>query len=284
MLTASFQRFSDEQAPVHSAAIAYSMVFSLPPILLIILWAAGLISKESPVRNAIAGELGALVGASGAQEMMATMEGLVIEEPTWWATAIAAAALVFTASTVLVAGQGALNRIFRIKIDKPTGLGVLKAVRDKLISFAMLVIIALLLSVSLVMDAMVALFGEFLADRLGSLSSWVTVIDFALIDLGAMTLLFALLFRYLPDAKIDWSDVWFGAILTAILFAIGKTGIGFVVGQSQIASLYDAAGSVLVFMLWVYYASGIMLFGACVTAIRAESRPHQQQQEPGPSH
>ena len=117
MLTASFQRFSDEQAPVHSAAIAYSMVFSLPPILLIILWAAGLISKESPVRNAIAGELGALVGASGAQEMMATMEGLVIEEPTWWATAIAAATLVFTASTVLVAGQGALNRITSKHLD-----------------------------------------------------------------------------------------------------------------------------------------------------------------------
>ena len=278
MLTASFQRFSDEQAPVHSAAIAYSMVFSLPPILLIILWTAGLISKESPVRDAIAGELGALVGTAGAQEIMASIQGLVIEEPTWWATTIAAATLLFTASTVLVAGQGALNRIFRVKIDKPKGLGVFRAVRDKLVSFAMLTTIALLLSVSLVLDATAALFGEYLADRIGALSSWVTIIDVALIDLGAMAMLFAMLFRYLPDAQLDWNQVWFGALLTAGLFAVGKTGIGFVVGQSRIASLYDAAGSILVFMLWVYYASGITLFGACVTAVRAGSLPDRQHQ------
>ena len=270
ILRDSVQRFADEQAPTHSAALAYAMVFSLPPMLLIILWATNLFYKAQLVQEAIFSEFGALIGPEGAAQLMATLDGLNIEEPTWWGTAIAAVTLLFTASTVLVSGQKALNSIFRVETKKPPGLGIRRVLRDKIVSFAMLVTIAFILSVTLVLDAIVALFGEFAAQMIGAKSSWLTVIEFALVDVAGMTLLLAMLFRYLPDEQLEWRDTWFGALLTAILLAIGKAVIGIFIGQSQAATLYDAAGGILVFMLWVYYAAAIFLFGASFTACRAE--------------
>ena len=152
---------------------------------------------------------------------MATLEGLDIEKPTWWASAIAAVALLATASSVLVSGQKALNRIFRVATIKPQGLGIWRMVRDKIVSLAMLVTVALILSVSLMLDATAALIGELAAHKIGMPLSWLTVVDFALIDVAGTTLLFAMLFRYLPDKQMSWSDTWFGALLTAILLAAG---------------------------------------------------------------
>ena len=270
VLKESVARWTDEDAPTHSAAIAYSMVFSLPPMLVIILWAAEVFYKQARVREAVFTEIGALVGTDGAQQLMATLEGLDIEKPTWWASAIAAVALLGTASSVLVSGQKALNLIFRVATIKPQGLGIWRMVRDRVVSLAMLVTVALILSVSLMLDATAALIGELAAQKIGMPLSWLTVVDFALIDVAGTTLLFAMLFRYLPDKQMSWSDTWFGALLTAILLAAGKSVIGFIIGSSQTATLYDAAGSILVIMLWVYYASAIFLFGASFTACRAE--------------
>lgn len=270
ILRDSAQRFADEQAPTHSAALAYAMVFSLPPMLLIILWATNLFYKAQLVQEAIFTEFGAMIGPEGAAQLMATLDGLNIEEPTWWGTAIAAITLSFTASTVLVSGQKALNSIFRIETKKAAGLGIWRVLRDKIVSFAMLVTVAFILSVTLVLDAIVALTGEFAAQMIGAKSSWLTVIEFALVDVAGMTLLLAMLFRYLPDDQMEWRDTWFGALLTAILLAIGKAVIGIFIGQSQAATLYDAAGGILVFMLWVYYAAAIFLFGASFTVCQAE--------------
>jgi len=270
ILRESAQRFADAQAPTHSAALAYAMVFSLPPMLLIILWATNLFYKAQLVQEAIFSEFGAMIGPEGAAQLMATLDGLNIEEPTWWGTAIAAITLLFTASTVLVSGQRALNSIFRIETKKPAGLGIRRVLRDKIVSFAMLVTIGFILSVTLVLDAIVAMAGEFAAQLIGTESSWLTVIEFALVDVAGMTLLLAMLFRYLPDDQMEWRDTWFGALLTAVLLAAGKSIIGIFIGQSQAATLYDAAGSILVFMLWVYYAAAIFLFGASFTVCRAE--------------
>ena len=219
VLKESVARWTDEDAPTHSAAIAYSMIFSLPPMLVIILWAADVFYRQERVREAIFSEIGALVGADGAQQLMATLDGLDIEKPTLWASALAAVALLATASSVLVSGQKALNRIFRVATIKPQGLGIWRRVRDKIVSLAMLVTVALILSVSLMLDATAALIGELAAQKIGMPLSWLTVVDFALIDVAGTTLLFAMLFRYLPDKQMSWSDTWFGALLTAILLA-----------------------------------------------------------------
>jgi membrane protein len=270
VLRASVARFAEKDAPTHSAAISYAMVFSLPPMLLIVLWAAGLVYQEVLVREAVFSEMGALVGEEGARQLLATLEGLDIQKPTWWATAVAAGTLLFTASTVLVSGQNALNRIFGVEAAASAGLGLSKMLFDRLFSFAMLVTFAFILSVSLVGSALIHMFGTFLSEWSEELSSWLTVFDSALLNYGAMTLVFVLLFRYLPDVQMKWRDTFFGGLLTAGLFALGKSLIGFLIGKSEVADLYDAAGSVLVLMLWVYYASAIFLFGATFTWTRAD--------------
>ena len=270
VLRASIARFAKEDAPTHSAAMSYAMVFSLPPMLLIILWVTGFFFEEVLVQEAVFSEIGALVGEEGARQLLVTLEGLDIQKPTWWATAVAAVTLLFTASTVLVSGQNALNRIFGVKAADSGGLGLSKMLFDRLVSFAMLVTFAFILSVSLIAKALIRLFGTFLSKWSGELSSWLTVFDSALLNYGAMTLLFVLLFRYLPDVQMKWRDTFFGGLLTAGLFALGKSLIGFLIGNSEVANLYDAAGSILVLMLWVYYASAIFLFGATFTWTRAD--------------
>jgi len=270
VLRASIARFAKEDAPTHSAAMSYAMVFSLPPMLLIILWVTGFFFEEVLVQEAVFSEIGALVGEEGARQLLVTLEGFDIQKPTWWATAVAAVTLLFTASTVLVSGQNALNRIFGVKATDSGGLGLSKMLFDRLVSFAMLVTVAFILSVSLIAKALIRLFGTFLSKWSGELSSWLTVFDSALLNYGAMTLLFVLLFRYLPDVQMKWRDTFFGGLLTAGLFALGKSLIGSLIGNSEVANLYDAAGSILVLMLWVYYASAIFLFGATFTWTRAD--------------
>ena len=270
VLRASIARFAKEDAPTHSAAMSYAMVFSLPPMLLIILWVTGIFFEEVLVQEAVFSEIGALVGEEGARQLLVTLEGFDIQKPTWWATAVAAVTLLFTASTVLVSGQNALNRIFGVKAADSGGLGLSKMLFDRLVSFAMLVTVAFILSVSLIAKALIRLFGTFLSKWSGELSSWLTVFDSALLNYGAMTLLFVLLFRYLPDVQMKWRDTFFGGLLTAGLFALGKSLIGSLIGNSEVANLYDAAGSILVLMLWVYYASAIFLFGATFTWTRAD--------------
>jgi membrane protein len=269
VLKASGARFADEDVPTRSAALAFYMVFSLPPMLLIILWTAGRVYREAAVREAVFAEIGAMVGEEGARQLMATIEGLDIQEPTWWATAAAVGAMLVTASTVLVTTQSALNRIFEVEPADTAGMGVWRMLRGRLVSFAMLVTVSFLLTVSLVVDALITAVDLFLARWIGGLSNLLMVVDSMLLDLAAMTVLFALLFRYLPDLRLEWRDIWFGALMTACWFMLGEYLIGFLIGSSEAADLYDAAGSVLVLMLWVYYASAIFLFGATFTATRA---------------
>ncbi|MGB5421945.1 MAG: YihY/virulence factor BrkB family protein, partial [Desulfobacterales bacterium] len=135
---------------------------------------------------------------------------------------------------------------------------------------AMLVSISFILLVSLVMNAIITEIGRQLSQWIGKLAVYLMVFDAMLLDLGATTVLFAMYFRYLPDAKIKWQDTWFGALLTAVVFTGGKYLIAIFIGNSEVADLYDAAGSILVLMLWVYYASAIFLFGATFTFTRAE--------------
>jgi membrane protein len=250
--------------------MSYAMVFSLPPMLLIIFWITGVFYKDVLVREAVFSEMGALVGEEGARQLLDALEGLDVHKPTWWATAIAAVTLLFTASTVLVSGQKALNRLFGVKPADSGGSGLWKMFFDRFVSFAMLVTFAFILTVSLVVNGLIRLLGTFLSEWSGGLFSWLTVIDSALMNYGALTLVFVLLLRYLPDVRMKWRDSLFGGLLTAALFALGESLIGFLIGNSRAADLYDAAGSILVLMLWVYYASAIFLFGATLTWTRAD--------------
>jgi membrane protein len=270
VLKEAFVKFFKEDVPTQSAALAYYMIFSLPSILLIILWTAARFYREVAVREAIFSEIGDLVGEEGAQQLIATIEGLNIQEPTWWATAVGIGILLFTATTVLVTMQNTLNRIFEIKAADAKGLGIWKMLCDRLISFTMLVSISFILLVSLVVEALISALGKFVAKWIGVVATYMMAFDSILLDLVATIALFAMFFRYLPDVKLKWKDTWFGALMTTGLFTAGKYLIGFIIGNSEAADLYDAAGSVLVIMLWVYYASAIFLFGATFTYTRSK--------------
>lgn len=262
-------QFVEDDLMTHAAALAYYTVFSLPPMLLVILFTATQFYDEMRVKAAIFGEIGDLISPKSAEALINTIDKLGVYDTNSWSAIVGIGTLLFTATTVFVTIQNALNIIFKVKA-KPEGTGILKLIKDRLLSFTFLMGIAFVLLVSLTINAIVAAFSEKLEDFLGGISASLAAITSLLLPLIVITLLFAMIFKYLPDAKLKWKDTWVGAIFTAILFSIGKYLIGFYIGNSQTVNLYDAAGSVMVIMVWVFFASTIFLFGAVFTYTHAK--------------
>lgn len=277
VLRESIAKFFSEDMPAHAAALSYYMVFSLPSMLFIVFWITAKFYKEDAVRDAISSQIGSLVGEEGARQIMATLGKLNFQEPSSWVTAVGLGMLLFFATTVFDAMRTALNRLRQVKTAGSFGIDIWKLVRIRFIAFAMLVSISFILLVSLVMNAIITEIGRQLSQWIGKLAVYLMVFDAMLLDLGATTVLFAMYFRYLPDAKLKWQDTLFGALLTAVVFTGGKYLIAIFIGNSEVADLYDAAGSILVLMLWVYYASAIFLFGATFTFTRAELMSNGQE-------
>jgi membrane protein len=267
VLVDSFSKFSKDDIFTYAAALSYYTIFSLPPMLLIILYTATLFYNEGEVKDVLFSEIGDLVGQEGTQQIIQTIENLQIFKPTVWATALGIGVLIFTSTTVFITMQNALNKIFRVK-PNPQGLGIFKMIKDRVLSFSLLIGLAFILLVSLAINSLIAAFGDYLQDWIGDISLVLTFLTSAVIPFLIITLLFATIFKLLPDATLKWRDVWFGAVVTSILFNIGKYLISFYIGNSNVAGLYDAAGSIMVIMVWVFYASLIFMFGAVFTFVR----------------
>lgn len=263
ILKESFSKFSEDDVFTHAAALSYYTIFSLPPMLLIILFTTTWFYDETAVKDALFSQIGELVGKDGAQQLLLTIEKLNIFEPTLWATVLGGGILIFTSTTVFVTFQNALNKIFRVKA-KPSGWGILKLIKDRTLSFAFLIGVGFVLLVSLAVNAFLESFGKYVEEMTG-VSLLISILTSIVIPFFVITLLFAMMFKYLPDAKLQWKDTWFGAIITSLLFVIGKYLISFYIGNSNVAGLYDAAGSVMVIMVWVFYASLIVMYGAVFT-------------------
>jgi membrane protein len=285
VLEEAVARFIKEDALTQSAALAYYMIFSLPSILMIILWTAARFYREVAVRDALFSEIAGLVGKDGARQLSATIEGLNLHAPTWWATLAGVGLLVVTATTVLVTMQATLNRLFEVEAAEGAGLGIWKMMYERLVSTAMLLTISFVLLVSLVMDTLISTLAGFVSPLLGGWETPVMAFDAVLPRLAASTALFVMFLRYLPDVRLGWKDIWFGALVTTGLFAAGKNLIGLLIGNSSAGGLYEAAGSVLVLMLWMYYGSAMFLFGASFTFTRAKLLQEESEgrvQEPAP--
>lgn len=266
ILKQSISKFIEDDLMTHAAALAYYTIFSLPPMLLIISVTATQFYEEARVKKAIFGEIENLVGANSAQQLADTIDRLGVYDTTSWAAIVGIGTLLFTSTTVFVTMQNSLNSIFNVK-TKPEGMGFLKLIRDRFLSFSLLIGIAFILLVSLTVNALINSFSEYLEGYIGAFSTTITAIVSLILPLVIVTFLFAMIFKYLPDAKLKWKDTWVGAIFTAIAFTVGKFAIGFYIGNSQTANLYDAAGSVMVILVWVFFASNIFLFGAVFTYI-----------------
>lgn len=271
VLKGSLSKFIDREAFTYAAGLAYYTIFSLPPMLLVILNTTTLFYDRDRIRETIYGELSGIVGRQSAESLFNTLDRIGIFQGSWWASAISIGVLLFTSTTVFVTIQVALNRMYGVK-PKPKAGGILKLLRDRLLSFALLLSIAFILIVSMVLNALISAFGDYLARFLPEVSLYLANALSMIVPFLITIFLFALIFRYLPDVQINWKDTLIGALVTSILFAFGRYGISFYIANSQAADLYDAAGSVMVIMLWVFYASIIFLFGGIFTSVYIEEK------------
>lgn len=261
----TFTEWSEDKASRLGASVAYYTVFSLAPLLVVVIAITGLVFGEKAVRGEIVGQIQGLIGADGAQ-MVQTMIANASKPSTGIiATVIGIVTLLLGATGLFGELQDALNTIWEIT---PKPRGILTTIREKVVSFGMVLGIGFLLLVALVISAGVAALGHFLGGALPVSELILQVIDFA-ISFGIVTLLFAMMYKVLPDAEIAWRDVWTGAMVTSLLFVIGKLLIGLYLGHSGTSSTYGAAGSLVVLLLWVYYSAQILFFGAEFTQLYA---------------
>ncbi len=257
-----------------AAALSFYTVLSLSPLVLIVVSAAGLVWAEASVRAEILNQMGALIGPAGADAVRTVLDHSAFSAHTAMSMAMGIITLLFGATTVFAELQSALNRIWSVETSpqatvRPALLWSL--VRTRLLALALIFVVGFLLLVSLVVSAGLAALHGYLARALpGGALVWEAV-NF-LVSLAVISFLIAMVYRVLPDVRLGWGDVWGGAVVTAILFGIGKLLIGLYLGQTSVASAYGAAGSLVVLLLWVYYSSLIMFLGAEITAVHARHR------------
>jgi membrane protein len=260
VLKNSFKGFGDDKVTKMSGSLAYYTVFSMAPLLIMIISLAGLFLGREAVEGKIYGQLAGFVGADTAAQLQEIIKNASLAGKSKIAAIIGGITLLIGATTVFAEIQDSINTIWRLK-PKPKK-GWLKMIQNRFLSFSVIASLGFLLLVSLGITALV----EGLSERLRASFPEVTVVVFYIINLVltliVVTSIFAVIFKVLPDADIKWKDVWAGAIATALLFILGKFAISFYISKSEVGSTYGAAGSLVVLLLWVYYSSIILYFGA----------------------
>ena len=273
--------WTDDYAPSMGAAISYYTVFSIAPLLLIVMAVAGFIWGQEAIEGEVARQLSTLLGAAAARSIQDLIRSA--DHPTEGAiaSALSAVALLVGATTVFAELQSALDRIWQTPAQaKSAGLWAL--LRSRLLSLGFILGLGFLLAVSLVISAALAAFGQWAAGRLPGYEALLQLGNMAL-SLSVATLLFALMFKLMPRAQVAWRDVWIGALVTAVLFELGKLLIGLYIGKSSISSSFAAAGSLVVLLVWVYYSAQIFLLGAEFTWVFAHAHGSRQGQARPPA-
>ena len=259
LVKAAFTSWLDDYAPSMGAALAYYTLFSIAPLLLMVISIAGLIFGVDAARGEIVGQLEGMMGKQGAEAIQGLLESVNKPAESIIATIIGGVLLLVGATTVFGELQDALDRIWRAPKRKTGGLWTL--VRARLLSFGMIMGIGFLLMVSLVASAALAALGKLWGPIFSDWEVLANVINFV-VSFGFVTTLFAMIYKFMPRVKVDWADVWIGAVVTAFLFTIGKFLIGLYIGKSSLTSGFGAAGSLVVVLVWVYYSAQIFLMGA----------------------
>ncbi len=259
-----------DKAPQLGAALAYYTVFSLAPLVLLIIAVVGMIFRNDPAGawQHMMQQMSHYLNASEMDVIRGIAKNAAEPGKGTWATIIGILLALFGASGVFAQLQASLNQIWGVK-PKPGG-GVLGFVRRRLLSFAMVGFICFLLLVSLVAQGVIKGLSGYLQTAFPGGSAAAFLI-YGVFDLGVIVLLFAMIFKLLPDVKIRWRDVWIGAGLTAVLFLVGEWALGFYLGSGAAGSAYGAASSLITLLLWIYYSSQILLFGAEFTQVYANA-------------
>ena len=267
LISQSVSAWIDDDAQSMGAAIAYYTIFSIAPLLVIVIAIVGRIFGADAVHGEVANQLQDLIGKDAALAVQALIAEAAQPAQNAIAASIGALLLIFGATTVFAEVQTALDRIWQVP-PSPTERGWLRLVRTRLLSFGLVLALGFLLLVSLLFSVAVAALGTWWSARMGG---WETILQLLnlLVSLLVTTGLFAMIYKLMPRARIAWRDVWIGAAVTALMFEIGKLLIALYVGKSGIASTFGAAGSLAVVLVWVYYSAQIFLLGAEFTWVYA---------------
>jgi membrane protein len=266
VLKAALVRANNDKVPRMGAALAYYTIFSLAPLLVISISVAGIVFGQEAVRGEITRQIQDLIGSDSAKAIQALIQSANHPAPSAIASVVGVVVLLIGASGVFTEMYDALNTIWGV--DPNLHSGIWNFVKARVLSFGMVLAIGFLLMVSLLLSAALAAIAKYAEESLSIPVAFLHSLDF-LFSLFFITVLFALIFKLLPNVAIPWTDVWVGAALTSLLFTIGKFLIGFYIGKSVTASTYGAAGSLVIIVAWIYYSAQILYFGAEFTRVYA---------------
>jgi membrane protein len=269
VLRETLSAWSEHDAPRIGAALAFYSILSLAPLVILVLAMIGLAFGNSVAQEQIASQIEGILGKVAGGAVRSIIEQAQSPAAGSAASAIGILTLLFGASGVFGELRAALNRMWDVR-PAPDG-GIWRNIRDEIFSFGMVLAVGFLLVVSLVLSAGLAAIGRFFAGILPLPEFLLTGISFV-VSLAGIAVLFALVFKYVPETEMNWRDVWPGAVATGSLFTVGKQVIGLYIGKAAIGSAYGAAGSLVVIVVWVYYSAMIFLFGAEFTHVIARRR------------
>lgn len=268
LLKTTFKEWVDDESFDLGAIVAYYSIFSIPALIIIVVNIAGAVYGQAAVEGKIAEEVGALIGQNTAAEIQQMIEDAPGKDSSAISMIVGIGTLLFGATAVFNALQKSLNRLWEVKPD-PGKAGLKKIVKDRATSFGIVLTIGFLLLISLVLTSALSVLSDWLRERIPDFLLYLFYgIDF-LLSFGVITLVFAMLYRFLPDVDIQWKSVWVGAGVTALLFIIGKYGLSFYFEFTSPGSAYGAAGSIILLLMWVYYSCLILFFGAEFTQVYA---------------
>ena len=268
LLRQSVLAWVDDDAASKGAALAYYTLFSLAPLLLIVISVAGLVFGADAARGEIFGQLQGLLGAPGAAAVQQLLESVQQPAKGWWGTALGLGLMLLGATSVFAELQNTLDRIWRAPARPAGGLWAL--LRARVLSFGLILGLGFLLMVSLLLSAAMSAAQRWWSPALARWDGWVTLFNLAS-TFALVTLMFAMIYKVMPRVRIEWSDVWVGALVTACLFTLGRLGLGLYLGLGSVGSAFGAAGSLVVVLVWVYYSAQIFLLGAEFTWVYAHA-------------
>ena len=270
LLKETLHEWREDGATRLAAALAYYMTFSLAPLLVLIIAIAGLVGGREAAQNQTMAQVEDLLGSDGREFVQGMIESASRPTTGLLATLIGAVTLLFGALGVFGELQNSLNTIWEVKPKPARGFfdGIKRFVVDRLLSFTMVLGIGFLLLASLVISAALSALGEYIGTRWPVADIWLEVINFV-ISFAVITLLFAMIFKFLPEVNIAWRDVWLGAAVTSALFTLGKFLIGLYLGRSEVGNTFGAAGSLAILLIWIYYSAQILFLGAEFTQVYA---------------
>ncbi len=263
-----FKEFSADNILKYSASLAYYTVFSIAPLIVILSTLSGIFFGKEAIQGEVYNQLSGLIGSAAALQIQDIIKNIHLTGNNFFASVVSIVILLIGATSIFGEVQDSFNKIWGLRIK--TKKTWWKLILTRLLSFSLILSIGFIMIVSLILNAVITAFGKFLSRYIHNFSVYFIQITDVVLSFLVAAFLFSLMFKLLPDAKIKWKDVLVGGFITAIFFTAGKLAIGFYLGQSNLTTLYGAAGSIIIFMVWVYYSSIILYLGAEFTKVYAK--------------